>query len=261
LELSNLDDHFRRIDEKVRRLGYPRLDLVQTWDHLTDATVPAHEREEDERKAKQQEAKKKFGGMIDEKSASGIRASFRRGSKAKTRNTITGSEPELAAIDDGPPRSPTLAASGEKPSDKELQTHFSASILSEEEQDLRSMARKLKISLDNATKIREYFIRYDTDKSGAISIEEFRHVVEDVFLTGKAKHCTMPDKVVDQYFIAANRSGASEISMEDFLVWAHKENIIDKAAGRFDEAEGEQTAQMLMQKARPDLYGKAKKKQ
>ena len=66
LELSNLDDQFRRIEEKVRWLGDQRMDMVQTLEHLKEATVPAHEREEEERKAKQQEAKKKFGGMIDE---------------------------------------------------------------------------------------------------------------------------------------------------------------------------------------------------
>merc|ERR1712118_28003 len=97
--------------------------------------------------------------------------------------------------------------------------------MGKEEKKLREIAKRHNISVIDAGNIKDHFIRYDADGSGAIDKQEFREVVRELLLVGKAKHCDLADNVVDQFWVQADNKRTGEIEFEDFLVWFYYSGV------------------------------------
>jgi hypothetical protein len=117
--------------------------------------------------------------------------------------------------------SPTLRAAGAKPrTDEELINCFSEDCIDAREKAIRAVARDYDIPLDVAGKIQQHFYKYDTDHSGMIDKDEFRAIVRDMSCVGKTKKVEVPESLVDQYFVQADRRRIGGCTIEDFLIWS-----------------------------------------
>jgi len=94
---------------------------------------------------------------------------------------------------------------------------FSAKNLSEEEIELREMAKEVGVSVPDAEAVKQIFRSYDKDQSGDLNKEEFQNMVVH-FLKIRDKF-DVPSKRLDDYWhsIDSDRSGAVEF--KEFLSW------------------------------------------
>jgi len=211
--MAKQEDVKRRIEGRVRGLGYVREVLATCKEYVTDATEgPKEERE----KAQQQEKLAKARAKFTDLRVSSLN-NLAKVSKASSYDYERALSDEN---DDGYGITCT-----QKPPDKELLLYFSENHLSNQEKALRAVARKHEIPLLDAEKIYKHFRRYDVDGGGTIDREEFRHFVQDMFCRGKAKNEQVPDSIVDQYFTTVDKKRRGEVGFEDFLLFTHQQEL------------------------------------
>jgi len=212
--LSKIEDQGRRIGESIRRMQEKRDDIKEVANTLLDVTVGTKEDRDCERLAQaKEEAKKKFNALsrtVDKR-------------KAVLAHNLY--ENQLLSAE-----YPT-SSKNKLPLDF-LKDLFDEKMVDPDERKLREIAKKHKIGLLDADSIMDSFKKYDTDGSGEIDKQEFRELVRDLLLVGKAKHCDLAESVVDQFWVQADTERAGAIGFEGFLVWFYYSGVYQSLKGR-----------------------------
>jgi len=209
--MTKLDDQNRRIEQSIRRMHEQSDDIKEIANSLMDVTVGSKQERENERMLEAQKAARiKFQGLTGSR-------------KDHKRKAIAGDlyNAELQIVN-----------SREKPPLELLKEFFNDTIVDPEERKLREIAKRHNIGLIDASNIKEHFVRYDADGSGAIDKQEFREVVRELLLVGKAKNCDLAESVVDQFWVQADFKRTGEIEFEDFLCWFYFSGVYASLKGR-----------------------------
>jgi len=110
-----------------------------------------------------------------------------------------------------------------------LTTMFSEVVnLSKEEREMRMIARKHRIPLDLAEKVREEFRRFDTEQTGSLGYQQFVSIVR--LVAGSKQTSPSPMRTLDKIPETRIRhlwqnvdcDGSGRIELEEFLVWFHR---------------------------------------
>lgn len=86
-----------------------------------------------------------------------------------------------------------------------------------QEREIRRIARENDLPLPDVEEVKNIFDRFDMNKSGGISEEEFRKVV--VSLLGAQSRTDVPHSVLARYWAEANADGSGELKFAEFLLW------------------------------------------
>jgi Ca2+-binding EF-hand superfamily protein len=93
-------------------------------------------------------------------------------------------------------------------------------LLSEEEKELRAVARQCKISLDRIDYMRRCFEFFDEDRSGLLDQGEFSQLLHVILKI--PKHIQLPKSRLDAMWAEADSNGGGDISFEEFLLFYKK---------------------------------------
>merc|ERR1712139_191511 len=93
---------------------------------------------------------------------------------------------------------------------------------SKAERNIRALARETEMMLPDVEKVKCLFDEFDTDRSGEIEEEEFRHILYKML---KARDPTdVPMKRLKRYWREVDIDCSGSISFTEFLLW-YKNNF------------------------------------
>lgn len=108
-----------------------------------------------------------------------------------------------------------------------LSTLFSEAVnLSLEDRELRRIARKYGIPLDEAEGVRDQFRRWDTEGEGALSLKAFAPCVRAMVASrvpgGHSPGADVCDSRIKLLWQDVDWDGSGRVELEEFVVWFHK---------------------------------------
>mmetsp|Transcript_23134 Transcript_23134/g.59018 ORF Transcript_23134/g.59018 Transcript_23134/m.59018 type:complete len:208 (+) Transcript_23134:1-624(+) len=101
-------------------------------------------------------------------------------------------------------------------------THFiSKDIVPREQVAIRGVGKK--IGLDNVAieSIYKEFVKFDTDRSGLIDLQEFKELLQQRVVPHGMKH-DVPPKVLERFWLDIDADGSGTVSFEEFATWYAK---------------------------------------
>lgn len=85
------------------------------------------------------------------------------------------------------------------------------------DRDIRQLAREQEMRLPDAEKIKRLFDEFDTDKSGEIEENEFRHILYRLLRVRNV--ADVPLKRLQRYWREVDLDGSGSIGFNEFLIW------------------------------------------
>lgn len=89
-------------------------------------------------------------------------------------------------------------------------------LLSEEEQNIRSIAKRFNVSLSCVDRIKQHFDAADKDHSGTICRQEFAPVLCRIL---KITQDTLPSSRIQHFWTEVDRNGDGVVTFDEFLIW------------------------------------------
>lgn len=89
-------------------------------------------------------------------------------------------------------------------------------LLTDQQKEVRRLARRHSIALGDAENLRQSFEKYDEDKSGAISKTEFANILKEII---KVRNGEIPQERFDHYWREVDVDQSGTIDFEEFLLW------------------------------------------
>mmetsp|Transcript_1286 Transcript_1286/g.2865 ORF Transcript_1286/g.2865 Transcript_1286/m.2865 type:complete len:375 (+) Transcript_1286:86-1210(+) len=89
--------------------------------------------------------------------------------------------------------------------------------LTDEQKEVRSLARKHNVPLGDAETLRLKFEKYDEDNSGNICKEEFSNILRELIRVKNTSD--IPQERFNHYWREVDLDHSGEISFEEFLIW------------------------------------------
>lgn len=94
-----------------------------------------------------------------------------------------------------------------------------ALMLDRKQVEVRMLARKHDLDVSTADDIYRQFVRFDTDGSGAIDLEEFKEILLHLL---KLKEEDLPENRLLKFWREVDSDGSGEIEFEEFMLWYNK---------------------------------------
>lgn len=107
-------------------------------------------------------------------------------------------------------------------------------LLSDDQRQIRAVARKYNMSLLEVEHYKEKFDHYDDDGSGEIEYPEFEKLIIALFKV--PANCELPKSRIKQFWQEADANGGGSISFEEFLVFYNRYfNTVGVCESPFEE--------------------------
>jgi|ERR1711964_324956 len=91
--------------------------------------------------------------------------------------------------------------------------------LTEDEEQVRDLAKQMDVHISEVERVREQFASFDADSSGRIDKAEFIRLLTELVCIGKAKDIELPTGMVNEYWKRMDNDRSGQVDFIEFCQW------------------------------------------